>query len=231
MDIISTYQQVGSYRGTAAVCGTTAKTVKRVIVRAEAGGTGSPRVRRVRNFESVAGLVAAKIISSSGRFRWRLSSGACRLVTQLDPVGAERLPSPGSTTSWCGACSRLLPGVGGGAWLWRGPRCHALPDASTHEYLQAQHAPGHRWIQADRQPPLRCAPQAVTATVDQSLTPGPVPLCTADPSHSHVHQFFVELASGVRTFSAPPAPVGGGPRGEGGRRPGGTVLCRRMPSG
>src|SRR5450756_750870 len=67
MDIISTYQQVGSYRGTAAVCGTTAKTVKRVIVRAEAGGTGSPRVRRVRNFESVAGLVAAKIASSSGR--------------------------------------------------------------------------------------------------------------------------------------------------------------------
>jgi len=67
MDIISIYQQVGSYRGTAAICGTTPKTVRRVIARAEAGGTASPRVRRVRNYESVAGLVAAKIASSSGR--------------------------------------------------------------------------------------------------------------------------------------------------------------------
>src|SRR5665647_3739764 len=58
MDIISTYQQVASYRGTAAICGTTPKTVRRVIARAEAGGTVSPRVRRVRNYESVAGLGA-----------------------------------------------------------------------------------------------------------------------------------------------------------------------------
>ena len=67
MDIISTYQQVGSYRGTAAICGTTPKTVKRVVARAEAGGTAAPRVPRVRNYESVAGLVAAKIISTRGR--------------------------------------------------------------------------------------------------------------------------------------------------------------------
>ncbi|MBK5249552.1 MAG: DDE-type integrase/transposase/recombinase, partial [Actinomycetales bacterium] len=67
MDIINTYQQVGSYRGTAAICGTTPKTVKRVIARAEAGGTGPARVRRVRNYESVAGLVAAKVKSSNGR--------------------------------------------------------------------------------------------------------------------------------------------------------------------
>lgn len=67
MDIISTYQQVGSYRGTAAICGTTPKTVKRVVARAEAGGTAAPRVPRVRNYESVAGLVAAKIVSTKGR--------------------------------------------------------------------------------------------------------------------------------------------------------------------
>ena len=67
MDIISIYQQVGSYRGTAAICGTTPKTVKRVIARAEAGGTAAPRVPRVRNYESVADLVAAKIASTRGR--------------------------------------------------------------------------------------------------------------------------------------------------------------------
>ena len=36
MSIISAYQQVGTYRGAAAVCGTTHKTVKRVIERFEA---------------------------------------------------------------------------------------------------------------------------------------------------------------------------------------------------
>ena len=67
MDIISTYQQVGSYRGTAAICGTTPKTVKRVVARAEAGGTAAPRVPRVRNYEPVAALVTAKIASTKGR--------------------------------------------------------------------------------------------------------------------------------------------------------------------
>ena len=35
MDISSAYREVGSYRGAAAICGTTAKTVKRVIARHE----------------------------------------------------------------------------------------------------------------------------------------------------------------------------------------------------
>ena len=67
MDIISIYHQVGSYRGTAAICGTTPKTVRRVVARAEAGGTVSPRVRRVRNYEPVAGLVTAKVASTKGK--------------------------------------------------------------------------------------------------------------------------------------------------------------------
>lgn len=42
MSIISAYQQVGTYRGAAAICGTTHKTVKRVVQRAGAGD--EPRV-------------------------------------------------------------------------------------------------------------------------------------------------------------------------------------------
>lgn len=41
MSIISAYQQVGTYRGAAAICGTTHKTVKRVIEREEAGGVAA----------------------------------------------------------------------------------------------------------------------------------------------------------------------------------------------
>jgi hypothetical protein len=41
MDIISAYREVGTFRGAAAISGTTPKTVKRVIERHEAGG-GAP---------------------------------------------------------------------------------------------------------------------------------------------------------------------------------------------
>lgn len=40
MDIISAYREVGSYRGAAAMCGTTHKTVQRVIAAHEAGEGG-----------------------------------------------------------------------------------------------------------------------------------------------------------------------------------------------
>ena len=42
MDVISAYQQVGTYRGAAEICGTTHKTVRRVIDRAEAGEMARP---------------------------------------------------------------------------------------------------------------------------------------------------------------------------------------------
>ena len=41
MDIISAYREVGTYRGAAAITGTTPETVKRVIDRHEAGGGGA----------------------------------------------------------------------------------------------------------------------------------------------------------------------------------------------
>jgi hypothetical protein len=52
MNIISAYHQVGTYRGAAEPCGTTHKTVKRVIERAEAGraaatGTATTQCRCV----------------------------------------------------------------------------------------------------------------------------------------------------------------------------------------
>ena len=46
MDIVAAYQQVGTYRGAAAMCGTTHKTVRRIIERAEAGGKTPDRAGR-----------------------------------------------------------------------------------------------------------------------------------------------------------------------------------------
>jgi transposase len=66
MNIISAYHQVGSYRGAAELCGTTHKTVKRVIERAEAGGS-PPREPRPRNLDAFTDLVAARVATSNGR--------------------------------------------------------------------------------------------------------------------------------------------------------------------
>ena len=67
MDIISAYQQVGSFRGAAELCGTTHKTVKRVVEKFEAGETAPPRAERARNYDAVAELVAQRVAKSAGR--------------------------------------------------------------------------------------------------------------------------------------------------------------------
>jgi hypothetical protein len=61
MDIISAYQQVGSYRGAAELCGTTPKTVKRVVEKLESGEGAPPRAERAHNFDAVAELVAERV--------------------------------------------------------------------------------------------------------------------------------------------------------------------------
>jgi hypothetical protein len=67
MDIIAAYQQVGTYRGAAVMCGTTHKTVKRIIERAEAGGKTPDRAGRGHNYDLVAELVADRVGVTKGR--------------------------------------------------------------------------------------------------------------------------------------------------------------------
>lgn len=70
MDIISAYQQLGSYRGAADVCSTTHKTVKRHVEKFEADQAGDPppaRAERAHNYDAVADLVAERVKKSQGR--------------------------------------------------------------------------------------------------------------------------------------------------------------------
>ncbi len=67
MDIISAYREVGTYRGAARSRGTTHKTVKRVIVRHEAGGAVPERASRGHNYDAVAELVAGRVKATAGR--------------------------------------------------------------------------------------------------------------------------------------------------------------------
>ncbi|HEX6198009.1 MAG TPA: IS21 family transposase [Jiangellaceae bacterium] len=86
MDVIAAYRDVGTYRGAAAMCGTTHKTVKRIIEAHEAASRGdapAPRAQRGKNYESVTELVAAKVKATSGRI------SAKRLLPAARAAGYE----------------------------------------------------------------------------------------------------------------------------------------------
>jgi transposase len=86
MDIISAYREVGSYRGAAVMCGTTHKTVRRVIEAHQASSRGEappPRTERGRNYDSVAQLVAEKVNDTTGRI------SAKRLLPAARAAGYE----------------------------------------------------------------------------------------------------------------------------------------------
>ena len=70
MDIVAAYQLVGSYRGAAEICGTTHKSVKRVIERAAAKAAGEQppaRAPRLSNYEVVRVLVTDAVTAGKGR--------------------------------------------------------------------------------------------------------------------------------------------------------------------
>ncbi len=67
MDVIAAYREVGSYRGAAEVCGTTHKTVKRIVERHNAGGAAPARKDRGHNYDEVEKLVGERVRKTSGR--------------------------------------------------------------------------------------------------------------------------------------------------------------------
>lgn len=68
MDIISAYREVGSYRAAAQLCGTTHKTVKRIVDRFEADDDPPPpRTERPRNYDAVTDLVTERVQRSQGK--------------------------------------------------------------------------------------------------------------------------------------------------------------------
>ncbi len=67
MDILAAYREVGSFRGAAVICGTTHKTVRRVVERHNAGGVPPARADRGHNYDEVHALVAERVRRSQGR--------------------------------------------------------------------------------------------------------------------------------------------------------------------
>src|SRR5258708_5926031 len=79
MEIVNAYELVGSYRGVAELCGTTHKTVKRVLERRDVGQP-SRRVSAT-NTVGVQALIAERVRASDGRI------SAKRLLPMVPAAG------------------------------------------------------------------------------------------------------------------------------------------------
>src|SRR5580658_1956641 len=68
MDMHAAYQEVGSYRAAAEICGTTDKTVKRVVEAQRASSLGSGTESAVaHNYDAVSAIVAERVARTAGR--------------------------------------------------------------------------------------------------------------------------------------------------------------------
>jgi transposase len=66
LDILSAFDELGSYRATAELCGTTHKTVRRVVM-ARSDLPAEPRPARRKIADCVAELIAARVAATGGR--------------------------------------------------------------------------------------------------------------------------------------------------------------------
>ena len=107
------------HRGAAELCGTTHKTVKRIVERAEAGGEPPQREPQPRNFDAVRDLVANGSPSQEARSR---PSGCCRSPAR--PVMSARRGTFGAwwlSRKRCGArifIVALAPRCGRRVSIW-----------------------------------------------------------------------------------------------------------------
>jgi transposase len=82
MDMIAAFNDVGSYRGAAALCGVDHKTVQRALARA-GPRAGAPEQARRHNYDVVADLVATRVKGTSARI------SAKRLLPEARAAGYE----------------------------------------------------------------------------------------------------------------------------------------------
>lgn len=93
MDYIAAFNEVGTFRGAADMCGTTHKTVSRAVHRQKNASQSVARAERQRNYDIVEDLVTARMKSTKGRI------SAKRLLPQARKAGyagsARNFPAPG----------------------------------------------------------------------------------------------------------------------------------------
>jgi transposase len=103
LDILSAYRELGSYRAAAALCGTTPKTVRRVVQR-RAGRPPVEPMARPRNTDPLAALLAERVRATDGR------------------ISAKRLLPAARAAGYAGSARNLRRAVATIKTAWRTER-------------------------------------------------------------------------------------------------------------
>jgi transposase len=80
MDVLAAYREMGSFRGAAQMCGTTHKTVRRIVERHNTGGVAPERKCRGHNYDAVRALVAERVGKTNGRISAKRLLPAARIA-------------------------------------------------------------------------------------------------------------------------------------------------------
>jgi hypothetical protein len=94
MDVLAAYREVGSYRGAAELCGTTHKTVKRIVERHNSGGAAPERKDRGHNYDDVSALVRERVEKTNGKISAKRLSPAARAAAMPGRRGTSGVWSP-----------------------------------------------------------------------------------------------------------------------------------------
>jgi hypothetical protein len=126
MEIVNAYELVGSYRGAAELCGTTHKTVKRILERRDVGE--AQRHVTETNTRSVQGLIAERVRSSDGR------------------ISAKRLLPIAQAAGYTGSARNLRRAVAAAKATWKRQRRTYRPWVPTPgEHLAIDWAAEYGW--------------------------------------------------------------------------------------
>lgn len=129
MEIIDAYERVGSYRSAAVLCGTTPKTVKRVLERQQRGQIGrKPAPPRAHTTDGVAALIAERVRATDGR------------------ISAKRLLPVAQAAGYTGSARSLRRAVAAAKAAWQRQRRTYRPWVPTPgEHLVVDWTPLGRW--------------------------------------------------------------------------------------
>ncbi len=106
MDIVNAYAELGSYRGAAALCGTSHKTVKRIVERRQRSGgeQAGGRLPRPRTTDGVRMLITERVQATDGR------------------ITAKRLLPVAQAAGYAGSARSLRRAVAEAKAVWRRQR-------------------------------------------------------------------------------------------------------------
>ena len=189
MDIVNAYEATGTYRGAAALCGTTHKTVKRVLARQQAGQVGrrpgrpAPQHRRGAGPRRREGAGHRRADQRQAPAAGGPGGGLRRLGAQPAPGGGRRrrgrgsgraariargCPCPASTWSWTGppraagsSSAPCWPGAGTGSCA-SPPTRRGRPPCACWRSASRSWAGCRRWCSTDR---MGCLKAGMVANV------------------------------------------------------------------